>query len=108
MFGLVAIPRASTGSIAGKVIDSDTHQPLIGANVMIAGTELGTSCDMDGIFTISNIPVGSYTITVSTIGYSSISRANVNIYSQRQTPLKFYLDSAVLEGESVTVSAGFF
>ena len=108
MFGLVAIPRASTGSIGGKVLDSDTHQPLIGANVMIAGTELGTSCDMGGVFTLSNIPVGSYTITVSTIGYSSISRANVNIYSQRQTPLKFYLDSAVLEGESVTVSAGFF
>ena len=108
MFGLVVIPRASTGSIIGKVIDSDTHQPLIGANVMIGGTELGTSCDMGGVFTLSNIPVGSYTITVSTIGYSSISRANVNIYSQRQTPLKFYLDSAVLEGESVTVSAGFF
>ena len=38
IFGLVAIPRASTGSIIGKVIDSDTHHPLIGANVIIAGT----------------------------------------------------------------------
>ena len=32
---------ASAGSITGEVIDSDTHQPLIGANVIIAGTELG-------------------------------------------------------------------
>ena len=86
LFWLVAIPRASTGSIAGKVLDSDTHPPLVGANVMIAGTELGTSCDVNGGFSISNIQVGSYTITVSMIGYSAISRANVNIYSQRQTP----------------------
>ena len=108
LFWLVAIPRASTGSIAGKVIDSGTHQPLIGANVMIADTELGTSCDMDGVFTLSNIPVGSYIVTVSMIGYSAISRANVNIYSQRQTPMKFYLNPAVLESDVVTVRTGFF
>ncbi len=42
------------------------------------------------------------------IGYSAISRANVNIYSQRQTPMKFYLKPAVLEGDVVTVRTGFF
>ena len=99
---------ASSGSIIGEVIDVATHQPLIGANIIIVDTDYGTACDTEGKFFISNIPVGSYTVTVSMIGYSSISRANVNIYSQRQTPLKFYLNPTVLESEVVTVKAGFF
>ena len=57
---------------------------------------------------ISNIPVGSYTVTTSMIGYSLASRANVNTYSQRQTPLKFNLSLSVLEGKLITVSADFF
>ena len=108
IFVLSGILYAGTGSIIGKVIDFDTHHPLIGANVMIAGTELGAACDTKGSFSIYNIPVGSYTVRISMIGYSSISRANVNIYSQRQTPLAFYLKPTVLKGEEVTVSAGYF
>lgn len=108
IFGLMSILYASTGSITGDVIDADTHQPLIGANVIIAGTELGVACNSEGRFSIDNIPVGSYIVTVSMIGYSAISRANVNIYSQRQTQMKFYLNPAVLEGDVVTVRTGFF
>ena len=99
---------ANTGGITGEIIDADTHQPLIGANVIISGTELGAACNSEGRFSIYNIPVGSYIITVSMIGYSSISRANVNIYSQRQKTLKFYLNPAAIEGDVVTVRAGFF
>ena len=108
IFLFTAILHASTGSITGEVIDADTHQSLVGANVIIAGTELGAACNSEGRFSVFNIPVGSYTVTVSMIGYSAISRANVNIYSQRQTPLKFYLHTVALEGETVTVKAGYF
>ena len=106
--GLTSILHASTGSIVGEVIDADTHQPLIGANAIIVETELGAACNSEGRFSIASIPVGSYTITVSMIGYSAISRANVNIYSQRQTRLKFLLSPAALEVDVVTVRAGFF
>jgi len=105
---LVLLSASSTGSITGLVIDADTHQPLIGANVMLTGTELGCASNTDGKCSVANIPVGSYTVSISMIGYESISRANVNIYSQRQTPLKFYLHTAVLQGETVKVTAGFF
>ena len=90
---------SSAGSITGEVIDADTHQPLIGANVMLLETDLGNATSTEGKFSINNIPVGSYTISVSMIGYESVSRANVNIYSQRQTPLKFYLHTAALQGK---------
>ena len=68
------------GSMSGEIIDKDTHQPLIGANVIITGTELGAASNTEGKFAIFYIPVGSYTISVSMIGYESVSRANVNIY----------------------------
>ena len=105
---LVFLSASSIGSITGLVIDADTHQPLIGANVMLLDTELGCASNTDGKCSVANIPVGSYTISISMIGYESISRANVNIYSQRQTPLKFYLHTAALQGETVKVTAGFF
>ena len=105
---LVFLSASSTGSITGEVIDADTHQPLIGANVMLLETDLGNATNIEGKFSINNIAVGSYTISVSMIGYESISRANVNIYSQRQTPLKFYLHTAALQGETVKVTAGYF
>ncbi len=50
VFGLTTIPRAGTGGLSGKVVDSDIHQPLVGANVMVVGTGIGTSCDVEGGF----------------------------------------------------------
>jgi hypothetical protein len=105
---LITNLHASTGSIVVEVIDADTHQPLIGANVMVIGTELGCASKTDGKCSIPNIPVGSYTISISMMGYISVSRANVNIYSKQQTPLKFYLNPVALQGETVKVTAGFF
>jgi len=99
---------SSNGSIIGEVIDADTHQPVIGANIMLLETDLGNATNIEGKFSINNIPVGSYTISVSMIGYESVSRANINIYSQRQTPLKFYLHTTALQGETVKVTAGYF
>ena len=64
LLGLMTILHASNGIIIGEVIDADTHQPLIGANIIIVGTDLGAACNTEGRFSISNIPVGSYTVTV--------------------------------------------
>ena len=74
-FQFVLLFSSSIGSITGLVIDADTHQPLIGANVMLIETELGCASDTDGKFSISNIPVGSYTVSISMIGYESVSRS---------------------------------
>ena len=85
------------GNIKGEVRDTETHQPLVGANIIVIGTGLGAACDTEGRFVIANVPVGSYTVTASMVGYAAISRANVNIYSQRQTPLTFYLKQSSLK-----------
>ncbi|NMB83397.1 MAG: carboxypeptidase-like regulatory domain-containing protein, partial [Ignavibacteria bacterium] len=48
-----------TASLKGKVI-SDKAQPVIGANLILAGTSLGDASDLKGNFEIKNIPFGVY------------------------------------------------
>lgn len=98
----------ATGTLTGLIRDASTHQPLIGANVIIKNTELGTATDLEGYFNIPGLPVGSYTITVSMIGYGAVSRANVHIVPRRNTVVNFDLHPQMLEGASVEVTATYF
>ena len=98
----------ATGTLTGLIRDASTHQPQIGVNVIINGTELGSATDLEGYFHIRDVPVGSYTITVSMIGYEPVSRANIHIVPGRKTVTNFNLNSTIIEGEDVTVTANYF
>ena len=76
---------SQTGNLAGLIRDATTHQPLIGVNVIISDTELGAASDMEGYFRIEKVPVGSYNIRISMIGYEVISRRN--FLSKHEMPL---------------------
>lgn len=95
---------AQSGTIKGIVYESDSNDPLIGANVLIDGTNLGASTDLDGNYIIRNIPAGNYTLKVSYIGYKPKSE-EVTVTPNRALELEFTLDPLVLEGETVTISA---
>lgn len=58
MFLPAFLYAGTTGKIAGRVLDSQTNEPLIGANVSVKGTFLGAATDVDGFYTINNIPPG--------------------------------------------------
>lgn len=61
-------------SISGKVVDSDTKEPLVSANVIIAETSNGVATNEAGKYTISNISQGTYVIKVSYLGYESAEK----------------------------------
>ena len=61
------------GGISGKVTDAGSGDFLPGANVVLDGTNYGASSDRFGEFTISNVPDGSYTLTVTYVGYADYS-----------------------------------
>lgn len=61
---------AQTLSISGKVTDKNSQEPVIGASVLIEGTTNGTITDVDGHFTLSNVP-SKGTLVVSYIGYAT-------------------------------------
>lgn len=69
----------NTGKLAGRVLDASTGEPLPGATVVIVGTQLGTATDVDGNYFIIGVPVGTYDIQFSFVGYQSQTRAGVEI-----------------------------
>ena len=57
-------------TITGRVLDDSTLVPLENVNVFLAHTTLGSNTDQNGRFEIRNIPVGSYEIVASRVGYA--------------------------------------
>jgi hypothetical protein len=68
LISFIAYPQSAV--ISGKVIDKDTDEPLIGANVIVVGTDYGAATDVKGSFKIKNLRPGNYDIRVSFVGYS--------------------------------------
>lgn len=60
-----------TATVVGKVTDSETGQSLIGANVLVAGTSIGSATDIEGNFEISSLHAGIHILRASFIGYSA-------------------------------------
>ncbi|MBT6982403.1 MAG: TonB-dependent receptor [Candidatus Marinimicrobia bacterium] len=60
-------------NISGKVTGASSGDFLPGANVMLDGTNFGTSSDRSGNFNINNVPEGDYTLKVTYVGYSDYS-----------------------------------
>jgi hypothetical protein len=63
-----------TSSFQGQVIDAATQAPLAGARVWIVDLNLTANTGADGRFAFERLPGGSFTITVSQIGYIFIKR----------------------------------
>lgn len=94
----------SAGTIQGKVTDAATGDALPGATVYLRGTSLGASTDLDGNFSVSGIPHGSYTVRVSYVGYRTL---NVKIAVAAGQTIKedFKLEAVGIKGKTVVVTA---
>ena len=95
----------TTGKISGSIQDISTGDPLIGANIIIAGTSLGAAADGKGRFVILNIPPGVYSVKASMIGYTPVIYSGVRVSADFTTKLDFQLQQAGLELREVTVTA---
>lgn len=95
----------NTGKIVGKITDKSTGESLYGANVIIVGTHLGSTGDINGNFVILNIPAGVYEVRASFIGYRSVTITGVRIFPDFTTELNFELPQEAIEIQEVTVVA---
>ncbi|MGB3465796.1 MAG: carboxypeptidase-like regulatory domain-containing protein, partial [Cyclobacteriaceae bacterium] len=77
---------AQTGTITGKIIDKETNEPLIGATVLVKGLSMGSIADLDGSYTIKDVPAGDQTVTITFVGYADISK-KVTVRSGETTDL---------------------
>ena len=105
LFSLAFILKVNgqTGSINGYVNDN-TGQPVVGANVIINGTNYGAVSNDKGEFVIEHISYGKYTLTISFIGFNK-EKVSI-IFDKNYQPINIILHPSSLETEQVIVSAG--
>ncbi|MFQ6674790.1 MAG: TonB-dependent receptor [Fidelibacterota bacterium] len=95
----------NTGKIAGTVVDKETGEPLIGANVMVEGTHLGGATDADGNYFILQVPPGTYRITASYIGYHNVTVKNVEVYVDLTTRINVEMESEAIPFPTIELLA---
>jgi len=91
------------GIVNGYIYDSKSQLPLLGANVIIEGTEKGAISDENGFFQISEIKPQSYNLLVSYIGYQSKKIFNIIIKSKGNQTLEIYLLESAQELDEVVL-----
>jgi len=96
-----------TQTIRGRVIDQDSKAPLIGANVIILGSDpiIGTSTDIDGYFRIDQIHVGRVGLKITCMGYEDKVIPNLLIVSGKETVLEIELAESLIKLEDVVITA---
>ena len=60
-------------TISGMITDGDSNEPLVGASVVITGTTKGTLTDVDGKYSLSDVPKEAASLTFSFTGYSNLT-----------------------------------
>ncbi|MBL7013702.1 MAG: TonB-dependent receptor [Candidatus Marinimicrobia bacterium] len=104
-FLLASLTFAGVGGKISGSITSESGEPLIGANIIISGTDHGTATNENGEYYILNITPGHYTVKIMMIGYKTSVQADVIIMSDFTTQLNVGLPQSVIEGEEVQVTA---
>ena len=72
LFSQEAVIEEKVPTGVSGVVANVSGVPLVGANVIVEGTDLGSAADADGYYSI-DLGAGSYTLTSSAIGYGSQS-----------------------------------
>lgn len=96
------------GSLRGKVVDAVTQEPLPGASVSIVGTTFGAVADVEGHFTIANVPIGVYRVQGSFLGHQTLLKTDVVVSSGVQTELRMTLQPSAIELGEVVIQPSFF
>ncbi|HDY76202.1 MAG TPA: hypothetical protein ENH49_06725, partial [Candidatus Marinimicrobia bacterium] len=92
------------GKLAGEITDNN-RDPLIGVNIIIENTDIGTISNDQGYYFILNISPGYYNVKFMMIGYKTIIQEDVVIMSDFTTKLPVMMEQTVIGGEEVTVIA---
>ena len=102
---LAASPLAAqTGKLSGRVTD-EGNGPLVGVTVLFVGTTRGVATGPEGDYAVINVPVGTYSVRFSMVGFQTKTFEEVLITSNNTATLDVTLSEEVLQGEELVVVA---
>ncbi len=99
------IYSGTTGKLSGTIKDAQTGEPLVGANVIIEGTNFGAATNVNGEYVILNISPGRYNVKFSFIGYETTLMQDVSITVDQTTFLQITLNPQSIQVDEIIVTA---
>jgi TonB-linked SusC/RagA family outer membrane protein len=93
-----------TGTITGQVVDAANGSPLVGVQMVVQGTNIGTLTNANGRYLITNVPLGAQTVRAVTIGYSQVSQ-DVTVTMGETAVADFQLSVSAVNLDALVVSA---
>lgn len=103
--GSSSLSAQSKSRVTGSISDATTGEALIGANVLLIDTHLGAATDTEGKYIIVGVPVGTYSLQASLVGYAKKIITDVVVSADRVTTVDIVLDPGEIEMEPVIISA---
>ncbi|RYZ54901.1 MAG: TonB-dependent receptor [Sphingobacteriales bacterium] len=95
---------SGTGTIKGFVYEKESGEPMSYINVVIRGTRMAVQTDLNGYFSLPQVPAGTHTIWTTLMGYDTAT-ATITIKPNEIITQKLYLSQAGLTLKSVEVSS---
>lgn len=94
-----------TGSISGTILQKNNQQSLEGANISLAGSNLSTAADSNGRFRLLNIPVKTYNLVISSIGFKTFTLYNIVVNSGNENVFSIELEQESADLGEVIIRA---
>ena len=109
LFLLLAFPAAilaqTTGKIAGTITDKSTGEALPGVNIVVEGTNLGASADLQGHYTILQVPPGTYSLRISMVGFRPVIVKDVYVKIEQTAIVDVVMEAEAVRAAEVVVTA---
>ncbi|MEQ8702635.1 MAG: TonB-dependent receptor [Phaeodactylibacter sp.] len=99
---------AQSGIIKGKVTDALNNEPIPFATVIILGTDIGATTDVDGNYEITGLEPKLYDIRASYLGYSNKTEYEVQITNSKPAIVNLAMSESVQDLQEVVVKASPF
>lgn len=106
--GLQPILAQNTGSIKGRIVNKQSNEPVPFANIVIWGTNIGSSSDYDGNFIFTGLVPGFVELRVFAIGFSQYVSSSIQVTNARTANIEIQMEETATEIEEVVVKASPF
>ncbi len=97
--------KPQTGTITGVLKDKKTKETVVGANVVIQGTLIGASTDLNGQFVLPNIGEGTHNLVVSLISYKTEVIPDVRVKRGENTIVNVDIEETSTQLDAVEIKA---
>lgn len=94
---------AQKGTIKGKVYNAKNNEPIEFASILIQGTQIGSTSDLDGNFIFTGINPGFVRLRVSSVGFETTISTEIQVQGNQTTFIDIAVPEVSFEIKEVTV-----